>query len=94
MQPWIAELKPDWPEHLCLPRDNLAPVRGYLSEDPQVDAALQRVLVFGPAVFLLLCAPWRIARLRKGMPVVIANRRGSLKAVSAFLNRNVRYTAD
>ena len=70
---------------LCLlPRDGL-PARGRLSNDDRVEALLQGLLNFGPAAWLLLAAPVRIAQLRRAKLVVLPNRRGFVKSVCLFL---------
>lgn len=73
---------PEMPEKLRLCKDDLGPVRGHLSDDARVEAVLQCLLVFGPAAWLLLGAPVRIAQLRGAKLVVLPNSRGYLKAVS------------
>ncbi len=82
MWPPTANSRLEWPEQLCLRKDGSGPIRGHLSDDPRVEAVLQGLLVFGPAAWLLIGAPVRIAQLRGANLVVLPNRQGYLKAVS------------
>ena len=77
----------EWPRQLCLRTGASAPWQGHLSDDPNVEAVLQRFLVYGPAVVLLLVAPIRIAQLYRAKLVVLPNTRGYLKAVSTIYGR-------
>jgi len=71
-----------WPRQLYLYKDDSEPIRGYLSDDPRVEAVLQCLLVFVPAAWLIVGAPVRIAQFCGAKLVVLPNRRGYLKIVS------------
>ena len=69
---------------LCVPKNVSAPSRGHLSDEPRVETLLQALLVFGPAVWLLVGAAFRIVQLRRAKIVVIPNRRGYPKLVATL----------
>lgn len=66
-----------WSE-LCRPGS----LRGHLSDNPQVENVLQSLLFWGPAAWLLVCAPFRIAVLKGRKLVLLPNRRLYVKIVS------------
>ena len=69
---------------LCVRKNVSAPSRGHLSDEPRVESLLQALLVFGPAVWLLVGAAFRIVQLRRAKIVVVPNRRGYPKLVATL----------
>ena len=80
---WLAQVTSPatWPEQLCLPHDGSRPLQGHLSDNMQVEAVLQGLLLLGPAVWLLVGAAFRIVQLRRAKLVVVPNRRLYVKIV-------------
>lgn len=81
MWPPIASSRFEWSEQICLPKHDSGPIRGHLSDIAWIEAALQALLVFGPAAWLLIAAPFRVAQMWERKAVVLSNRRGYFKAV-------------
>ncbi|KAM7217664.1 hypothetical protein V8F06_006919 [Rhypophila decipiens] len=78
-----------WDERLCLPPNERVSAgfgasRGYLADDPRVDAILWNILLFGPAAALLISAPFRIYTLYRAKLVTAPNYRGIVKAFATF----------
>ena len=83
MSPPTAHTWLRWPEQFCYRDSHIAGGQGHLADDPRLEAIIQRLLTFGPAIVLLLFAPLRVFQLYKAKIVVLPNRRGYFKAVSS-----------